>query len=83
MFVKTKQTFLQAELCQILARELGKIHVPNGFGIISLEHVDRLLFLACQSRRFSVEMAFLAADGYADSLTSTGSISHRGEELCS
>ena len=64
-----KQTFLQAELCQILARKFSKLT-----GYVSF------LFRAGSS---ALKCFLLQKGNYADSHTSTASTSHRGEDLCS
>ena len=84
IFAIAKQTFLQAELCQIFAREFGKIRLFVGFGFISLGHVDRFFFLFkdFKAGASALKLSF-SGDGYADSHISTASTSHRGEDLCS
>ena len=78
-----KQTFLQAELCQILGREFGKVRVSGGFWIHFIGACWQAFSFFLFRAGASALKLFFAGDGYADSHISTASTSHRGEDLCS
>ena len=83
IFAIAKQTFLQAELCQILGREFGKIRVSGGFWIHFIGACWQAFSFFLFRAGASALKLFFAGDGYADSHISTASTSHRGEDLCS
>ena len=83
IFARAKQTCLQAELCQILAREFCKMRVSCGFWIHFIGACWQVFSFFFFKAGFSLLKLFFAGDGYADSHISTASTSHRGEDLCS
>ena len=83
IFAIAKQVFLQADLCQILAREFGKFCVSCRFWTHFIGACWQAFSFFVFRAGASALKLFFAGDGCADSHISTASTSHRGKDLCS